>query len=69
MGIELEGIDTETFTDEQYKTLLEVCQEMLDSWSLDVADIVGHSEIAPGRKTDPGLGFDWHRLRSQLVCN
>jgi AmpD protein len=34
-----------------------------------VADIVGHSEIAPGRKTDPGLGFDWHRLRSQLVCN
>ena len=69
VGIELEGIDTETFTDEQYKTLLEVCQEMLDSWSLDVADIVGHSEIAPARKTDPGLGFDWHRLRSQLVCN
>jgi len=69
VGIELEGIDTKTFTDEQYKTLLEVCQEMLDFWSLDLADIVGHSEIAPGRKTDPGLGFDWHRLRSQLVCN
>jgi AmpD protein len=67
VGIELEGIDTATFTDEQYKSLLEVCQEMLDCWTLDVADIVGHSEIAPGRKTDPGVGFDWNRLRSGLV--
>jgi len=69
VGIELEGIDTGTFTDEQYNSLLEVCQEMLNSWSIDVDHIVGHSEIAPGRKTDPGSGFDWGRLRSELVSS
>ena len=65
IGIELEGCDAERFTDPQYAAL-----ERLIRWlrrqfpHLDDDAIAGHSDIAPGRKTDPGPGFDWHRLAS-----
>jgi AmpD protein len=66
-GIELEGIDTTPYTDAQYVTLAEVTCSLLKNYPLRVRQrIVGHSDIAPGRKADPGLSFDWTRYRSLL---
>jgi AmpD protein len=63
IGIELEGIETEPFEANQYHTLIEVAACLLARYPrLSVATIVGHQEIAPGRKTDPGPAFDWKRL-------
>lgn len=68
IGIELEGTDNIEYTDAQYRVLsaLVVCLCMVYP-TLSKRNIVGHSDIAPGRKTDPGPAFDWARLRSQLV--
>ena len=66
VGIELEGIDTGQFTDVQYRLLGEICREMQSKWMLEDNFFVGHSDIAPGRKTDPGSGFDWQRFRQSL---
>lgn len=61
IGVELEGIDTGTFSDSQYAELGRLVPELQSAYPIQ--DIVGHSDIAPGRKTDPGTGFDWARLR------
>ena len=63
VGIELEGVDTGFFTAQQYEVLASVCRVLMLAFSIPVAHIVGHSDIAPGRKQDPGIGFDWLRLR------
>ncbi|HYP67335.1 MAG TPA: 1,6-anhydro-N-acetylmuramyl-L-alanine amidase AmpD [Thiobacillaceae bacterium] len=64
IGIELEGADDVHFTDAQYQTLLPLIKTLKSRYP--IADIVGHSDIAPGRKTDPGALFDWSRAgRSQ----
>ena len=60
VGIELEGSDYEAFTAAQYKTLKKLITSLKDSYP--VQDIVGHSDIAPGRKTDPGPYFDWQKI-------
>ena len=68
IGIELEGTDTVPFTPEQYFCLVEVTQALLKHFPLLHRDrIVGHSDIAPGRKTDPGEAFDWQRYRQLLA--
>jgi AmpD protein len=67
VGIELEGVEDGEYADEQYCVLANICQVMLASWSLDSSRIVGHSDIAPGRKKDPGPGFDWDRLKDKLA--
>lgn len=60
IGIELEGTDTGTFTDAQYQTLTAVTHLIQRHFpAISTQRIVGHSDIAPGRKTDPGTGFDW----------
>jgi AmpD protein len=60
IGIELEGTDRGLFTWRQYKTLIHLTQKILDQYDLITRQrIVGHSDIAPGRKTDPGIGFNW----------
>ena len=60
IGIELEGTDTIPYTALQYKTLAEVTQVLLAHYPQITRErIVGHSDIAPGRKTDPGPAFDW----------
>lgn len=65
IGIELEGTDTEAFTPAQYERLIQVTGELMARYPLITLDsIVGHSDIAPGRKTDPGPYFDWARFRS-----
>ncbi|MFT5561881.1 MAG: AmpD protein [Candidatus Azotimanducaceae bacterium] len=63
IGVELEGIDSGEFTDRQYEALTRVCRLLMTSCSIPADHIVGHSDIAPGRKTDPGPRFDWQRLR------
>lgn len=65
IGIELEGSDDEPFADAQYETLLALGAELWQRYPLRA--VVGHSDIAPGRKTDPGCGFDWRRLRDGLA--
>lgn len=67
IGIELEGCDTQRFESAQYKTLVGVTKALLRAYpKLKPARIVGHSDIAPGRKTDPGPQFDWEKYRRAL---
>lgn len=67
IGIELEGIEEIPYEDVQYTRLVEVIQALRQSIpSLRDAPVVGHSDIAPHRKRDPGPAFDWQRLRSLL---
>lgn len=68
IGIELEGADHIAYTDAQYTELTAVSQALMRAYpGVTPARIVGHSDIAPGRKTDPGPAFDWPRLRAQLA--
>jgi len=62
IGIELEGSDTTPFEAAQYATLTTLVQALCRCYPIDA--LAGHSDIAPGRKTDPGPGFDWPRLQS-----
>lgn len=67
IGIELEGSDTESFNNEQYIQLARLIQALITTYhSLSLDAITGHSDIAPGRKTDPGTGFDWKKLQTLL---
>jgi AmpD protein len=67
VGIELEGTDDAPFEDAQYAALAALIADLRKR--LPLRDIAAHSEIAPGRKTDPGAGFDWHRLLLDLASN
>jgi len=65
IGIELEGLDTDAngFTDQQYATLAELIQVLRSHYpAIAATNIFAHSDIAPGRKPDPGPYFDWCRL-------
>lgn len=67
VGIELEGTDQDPFEGVQYQVLADVITALLNAYpSLSTEHIVGHSDIAPGRKTDPGVGFDWPHFRALL---
>ena len=61
VGIELEGSDFEAFEATQYKTLKQLIACLKKSYPIKA--IVGHSDIAPGRKTDPGPYFDWEKIK------
>lgn len=68
IGIELEGCDDEPYTAAQYDRLAGLSCELMALFPGLVKDrIVGHSDIAPGRKTDPGRGFDWHYYYDRLT--
>ncbi|QHE87778.1 1,6-anhydro-N-acetylmuramyl-L-alanine amidase AmpD [Hydrogenophaga sp. BPS33] len=64
IGIELEGLEGERFEDAQYATLAQLCLQLAQRYP--IAHIAGHEHIAPGRKQDPGAGFDWGRLQDEL---
>ena len=67
IGIELEGTESIAYTGAQYLQLAAVIDTLLKTYpSLSPQRIAGHSDIAPGRKTDPGASFDWQRLFSLL---
>ncbi|MGS2720781.1 1,6-anhydro-N-acetylmuramyl-L-alanine amidase AmpD [Paraglaciecola aestuariivivens] len=67
IGIELEGTDHIPYTDAQYQSLSEVTKLLTSQYpKITIGRIVGHNDIAPGRKTDPGVAFDWARFRQML---
>lgn len=64
VGIEMEGTDRTAFEDAQYESLLGVADALMQRYRRLVPErFCGHSDVAPGRKTDPGPGFDWRRFR------
>jgi AmpD protein len=64
IGIELEGSDEQPYEPAQYQALARLVQALCKAYpGLSAQRIVGHSEIAPGRKTDPGAAFDWPLAR------
>lgn len=65
VGIELEGLEGGPFTVAQYATLSELCQALRSHYP--ITHVAGHEHIAPGRKQDPGPGFEWTELRRLLA--
>ena len=64
VGIELEGLEGELFEAPQYETLAVLCAALGQAYGIE--HIAGHEHIAPGRKSDPGIGFDWTAFQRQL---
>ena len=67
IGIELEGADDVPYTDDQYRALARLALLAMTAWpEITPGRIAGHSDIAPGRKTDPGPAFEWSRFQALL---
>jgi AmpD protein len=64
IGIELEGLEGELFEPAQYRTLVRLCHALAKRYP--IVHLAGHEHIAPGRKNDPGNGFDWPHLQQLL---
>jgi len=64
VGIELEGLEDTAFEPAQYTTLKNLLDALAQRWPID--QIAGHEHVAPGRKRDPGAGFDWPHLQALL---
>ncbi|MBS0426165.1 MAG: 1,6-anhydro-N-acetylmuramyl-L-alanine amidase AmpD [Proteobacteria bacterium] len=64
IGIELEGLEGERFEAAQYEALATLCPALMQRYPIEA--VAGHEHIAPGRKLDPGPGFDWARLQRAL---
>ena len=64
IGIELEGLDGQPFEDAQYESLASLAAALLVHYP--IAHLAGHEHVAPGRKFDPGLGFEWQALQKSL---
>jgi N-acetyl-anhydromuramoyl-L-alanine amidase len=64
IGIELEGLEGDVFDAAQYRQLARLLRAVAQCHALEWA--VGHQHVAPGRKGDPGVGFDWLRLRREM---
>lgn len=64
IGVELEGADDVPYAEQQYSVLAELARALRSSYP--IAASVGHCDIAPGRKTDPGPSFDWPRFRESI---
>ncbi len=64
IGIELEGLEGDTFEAAQYASLARLCAAIADLYP--ITHLAGHEHIAPGRKLDPGPGFDWADLQQRL---
>jgi len=65
VGVELEGADDQAYSDLQYPRLAELLVALRQRYP--IVDVVGHVDIASGRKTDPGPAFDWGLLRQSLA--
>jgi AmpD protein len=64
VGVELEGLEGQAFEAPQYRQLARLLRALARRYP--VAEAVGHEHVAPGRKADPGPGFDWFALRRLL---
>ena len=69
IGIELEGSDDTDFESIQYQTLVDVVASLQKAYPKTDSHLAGHSDIAPGRKTDPGPHFKWQYFRKMLKQN
>jgi AmpD protein len=67
IGIELEGLEGDRFDPRQYASLAMLCRAIACNYP--VRHVAGHEHIAPGRKCDPGPGFDWALLKNQLAAS
>ena len=68
IGIELEGTDIDSFEENQYESLVSLTSILMSELPRITLDrIVGHSDIAPGRKSDPGKGFDWGKFKDRII--
>ena len=67
IGVELEGTDDIAYTDAQYAVLRNLTIDIMGEYPITADTIVGHSDIAPERKTDPGASFDWCRYKTSLM--
>jgi len=67
IGVELEGLDGLPFDAPQYAALAHVCRALARRYPIE--HLAGHEHIAPGRKRDPGSGFDWALLQTQLAAH
>lgn len=68
VGIEVEGADEDPYTPVQFERLVWLTRDVMSRIGLsDVHRVVGHVDIAPGRKTDPGPFFEWDRFRNRLI--
>lgn len=65
IGVELEGVDDSAYADAQYQTLSRLLLALRGRYP--IVDVVGHADISPGRKTDPGPAFDWGSFRDSLA--
>ena len=67
IGIELEGTDDSEYEKNQYNTLIKLVISLMRKYpNITKERVVGHSEIAPKRKTDPGIKFDWDYIKSKI---
>ena len=66
IGIELEGTDSDDFEEIQYQQLAQLISVLQTGYPAISDHITGHSDISPDRKKDPGAGFDWDKLKSNL---
>jgi AmpD protein len=66
IGIELEGLESECFEARQYATLVRLLRSAARRYPIDA--VVGHEHVAPGRKMDPGPGFNWNALSRELAA-
>lgn len=68
IGIELEGADHILYTTRQYQVLVDISQAIMKAYpKINLSRIVGHNDIAPGRKSDPGVSFHWAHYRQMLA--
>jgi AmpD protein len=65
VGVELEGLEGDTFEAAQYGALVQLLRGLRRRYP--ITHVVGHEHVAPGRKADPGTGFDWARLANDLA--
>ncbi len=67
IGIELEGTDERPFESAQYESLADLTRALTLAYA--ISGVVGHSDVAPGRKSDPGPHFEWSRFRALAGLN